>query len=316
MQIKELIRKYQEGTLTDNEFLLLQDYLGTDDLSILEDSMKQDWQKNIDPGQELAPGLSQEMLRKIKSEIRKPKIIPIKKSRRYQWVAAASVLLLLLVAGAALWWSSPEKTKLVTAFGKWETVQLPDGSIVELNANSELTYTTNWQKGANRKVWLKGEAFFKVKKEKSEAKFMVVTKDLTVEVLGTSFNVNSHGEETKVYLEEGEVKLYLEEVVTHMKPGEFLAYSGLKKAITERKEAPAELHTSWKDGTLILNDETVANIIKKVEEIFGVTFKTDDPDFLNQKKTIMVPMDEMDVALPLLERLLGVKFEKKTGIEQ
>ena len=73
-------------------------------------------------------------------------------------------------------------------------ILLPDGSAVTLNANSKLQYYTH----SARKVWLEGEAFFEVKKIPETAEpFQVVTNDLTITVLGTTFNVNSRNEQTK-----------------------------------------------------------------------------------------------------------------------
>ena len=120
-------------------------------------------------------------------------------------------------------------TQYSTTFGEWKTITLPDGSVVELNANSLLTITKHWSENNNRTVWLTGEAFFKVKKIPStKCKFIVKTKDLKVEILGTSFNVNSRFDQTEVFLEEGKVKLYLGNTKEYMAPGEFIAFSKKK----------------------------------------------------------------------------------------
>ena len=87
-------------------------------------------------------------------------------------------------------------------------IKLPDGSLVQLNANSTLSFDTQWDASADRCVWLNGEAFFEVeKKPETKQKFKVITADLTVEVLGTEFNINSHHQQTRVFLQEGEDKI-------------------------------------------------------------------------------------------------------------
>ena len=72
-----------------------------------------------------------------------------------------------------------------------QLVTLPDGSLVELNAGSRLTYSNT-----SRKVELQGEAFFQVQKD--EVQFVVSTGISKVVVLGTAFNVRSHDDRVTV----------------------------------------------------------------------------------------------------------------------
>jgi transmembrane sensor len=95
--------------------------------------------------------------------------------------AAASVLLFISI----FTFTKLSTTSTKTAYGIHQTMLLPDGSEVILNAGSELTYH-RWKWSENRVVNLDGEAFFKVKKGN---KFMVKTFNWTISVLGTSFNV-------------------------------------------------------------------------------------------------------------------------------
>ena len=65
---------------------------------------------------------------------------------------------------------------------------LPDGTKVSMNSMSEIQYPVMF--GKNRKVTLKGEAYFEVTPDK-KSPFIVETNNYGVEVLGTSFNINS-----------------------------------------------------------------------------------------------------------------------------
>ena len=83
---------------------------------------------------------------------------------------------------------------------------MPDGSSVNLNAGSELEYTSfNWKK--NRVLSLGGEAFFKVKKGKT---FTVITKEGNVKVLGTQFKVKSREKLYEVTCFEGKVQVVIQ----------------------------------------------------------------------------------------------------------
>jgi len=230
----------------------------------------------------------------------------------HRWSVAAAIFLAIVVLS---WlWFKPSAQNLVyqTAYGEWKTVNLPDGSVVKLNANSELRLSANWQEGADRKVWLKGEAFFKVQKKPSTgAKFRVQTKDLTVEVLGTSFNVQSRAIDTKVFLEEGKIRLDLGKKEELLQPGEFITYSRQKQTLVKAAEQPREKYTSWKEGVLILEQEPTATILQKIEEIYGVEMVVQDDSLLAQIKTVRVPMDELNIAIPILEQTLGVRITQQ-----
>jgi ferric-dicitrate binding protein FerR (iron transport regulator) len=228
-------------------------------------------------------------------------------SRR--WALAAAIAMVLgLLSWLWLSQSQPNMQVIATNFGEWKTVTLPDGSGVQLNADSEIKFADDWQTGKDREVWLSGEAFFEVTKDARGAKFTVYTEDLSVEVLGTAFNVHSRGKQTEVFLEEGKVRLDMGREEKVLAPGDFLAYSSKQKQITEFKQTSNEQHASWKDGSLILIDKPVSEILNKVEEIFGYEVVVNNPELLNEQRTIGIPMDVFEMALPILEKTLNAKI--------
>lgn len=228
-------------------------------------------------------------------------------SRR--WAIAASIGVLL---GLFSWlWLSQTNSEIhtiATNFGEWKTVSLPDGSNVRLNANSEIKFAGDWQTGKDREIWLTGEAFFEIAKDKQGAKFTVHTSDLAIEVLGTAFNVHSRGEQTEVFLEEGVVRLNMGREEKILAPGDFIAYSSKQKEITAFEQTSTEKHSSWKDGSLILIDKPVADILNKVEEIFGYEIIVNNPELLEERRTVAIPMDVFEVALPIMKRTLNAEI--------
>ena len=228
---------------------------------------------------------------------------------------AASFALLL---GFFSWLQSTNETiSYVTNFGEWKTLELPDGSTVKLNANSELKLQKTWKDGEDRQVFLKGEAFFTVSKQPAtKAKFTVITDDLGVEVLGTSFNVHTRGEATEVYLEEGTIKLDYGAKETLMKPGDFVAYSAKKEKITARyRRTKMEDVTpdTWKDGVLFFKGEYAFTIIKKLEEIYGVEIKVKNETIFTKKYTVAIPLEELKTAIPILEKSMKIKITAKNN---
>jgi len=110
------------------------------------------------------------------------------KTKRFTFVSLAVAASIAFVLGLSILFlfqkQDTKNIEYITGNAEWKKIELPDGSTVELNANSHLSVLNNWSKGNDRKVWLKGEGFFKVSKTPSkDVKFYVITKDLEVEVL-------------------------------------------------------------------------------------------------------------------------------------
>lgn len=315
---QNIIKRYLQGEATEEELDRLKTYLGTEDLSVLKHWMAEDWQQETEWNEPIPARLSEEMLKNIRRRQRPTKVIHLKKrSDAGAWIAAASVTLILCVA-AALWlFRTDSIVHYATGNWEWQAIELPDGSWVKLNANSEISYAQSWEEGSDRKVWLTGEAFFKVeKKPATKAKFIVVTEDLEVEVLGTSFNVNSRGAKTDVFLEEGQIRLNLGTRAEMLHPGDFIAYSAKEEAILERRSEtpPEEQDNSWKEGVLIIKDKSVAEILKNIEELYGVETQVTNSQLLEQIKTVSVPMGQLELTIPLLEGTFSSKITKKENL--
>ncbi len=261
------------------------------------------------PSDDFKSRLTQEFNRELaKHDV--PSSIPNKLFHRL--AIAASVV---LVIGFSSFFFMEEKSssiEYVTGNAEWKKVTLPDGSIVELNANSQLSLTEEWEDGVSRRVWLKGEAFFKVKKIPStQVKFTVITKDLEVDVLGTTFNVNTRNDHTEVFLEEGIITLDLQGRKEQIKLGEFISYSQATKKIIDRYKETEEIHSKWKDGVLNITDASMKDILYEVESIYGIDLIVTDKTLLEKVGSVAIPVDNLDMATSILERVLNVKMERK-----
>ncbi len=235
------------------------------------------------------------------------------KKRRFYGLAYASILAVLIACTYFfLITGNQDKIKYVTRHGEWKTIELPDGSQVALNANSQLIFQNTWVEGKDRLVWLKGEAFFEVeKKPQTNAKFSVITKDLSIQVLGTSFNVNTRNRQTEVFLEEGNVTLDMGNEQACIVPGEFLAYSQEKKKITKRYKKTEDIQSFWKDGVLKIEEASMRKILNEIEVIYGVDIVVNNIAVFEKEGTIAIPVDNIEIAIPILERVLHVKIRKK-----
>jgi len=222
--------------------------------------------------------------------------------------AAASVLLIMSLGFYFL--SSNAKITHKTNFGEILNIKLQDGSDVTLNSNSSLSYYKN----ESRKVWLSGEAFFQVdKKVVTKAKFWVITKDLSVEVYGTSFNVSTKKEKTAVFLEEGNIWLKLKNGEDKkMIPGNYVSYSAEENRILEDKNIfNSVVKTSWKDGSLLFESLSLEKAMEKIEESYGYSIVFKDDNSKNILITGAVPITNIDICIKAIEKSAGVVIIKK-----
>ncbi|MEI6865658.1 FecR domain-containing protein [Flavicella sp.] len=165
---------------------------------------------------------------------------------------------------------------LTIPYGKRFEVKLSDGTKVHLNAGSSLKYPISFIKGKNRKVFLKGEAYFDVAKD-AKHPFIVNADDMDVRVLGTRFNISSYPEDDNIntVLVEGSVsiykkgELYTPETSTILKPGFMAAWQKNDRKIAIEK-ADIELATAWVDGKIIFRHTPFDDIIKKLERHYNV----------------------------------------------
>ena len=234
----------------------------------------------------------------------------LKKKRNYfkAFSAAASILLLISISFYFVYNNS--KITHNTNYGEILNLKLQDGSHVTLNSNSSLYYYKN----KSRKVWLTGEAFFQVdKKTATNAKFRVLTDDLSVEVYGTSFNVNTKKKKTDVFLEEGNIWLKLSNgTVKKMIPGNYISYSSDKNKILEDKNIlNATIKTSWKNGSLLFENLSLEKAMEKIEESYGYSIIFKDNLTKNTLITGAVPITNIDICIKAIEKSANVTILKK-----
>lgn len=161
-------------------------------------------------------------------------------------------------------------------YGKTFEVQLSDGTIVHLNSGTSLRYPVHFLKNQSRQVYLIGEAYFEVAKDKAHP-FTVNTQEVNVEVLGTKFNVNTYTEDvtTDVVLVEGKVSLYKDKKTTE---NQVYLTPGLKGSTTRGQEkittenVNTDYYTAWVKGSLVFKNASFNDIIKKLERHYNVTF--------------------------------------------
>jgi transmembrane sensor len=153
------------------------------------------------------------------------------------------------------------------AKGQRSKISLPDGSIVFLNAESEIRYNNNFGK-YSREIKLTGEAFFDVQKNEA-LPFVVMSGSVSTEALGTSFNIKSFDSSAiEVSLVTGQVKVSHEEKQIVLQPGEKLVTR--HDAFAKEKFDPSDI--GWKDGLIVFKSSSLSEVISTLERWYDVKF--------------------------------------------
>lgn len=226
--------------------------------------------------------------------------VVVRKSFNGLWAVLIGFIGFLFYLGFQIYLSSDLKV-YETGYGEIMTINLPDGTIVDINANSKLSLNPE----EPRKVSLEGEAYFKVEKKPStHAKFFVKTKDLLVEVYGTYFNVNTKRDRTVVTLDEGIVELKMKNGLSKtMSPGDHISYSEHHdKTVKHIKLENTEIISSWKEGTLIFENVPLHLVFEKIEEVYGLQPNFLDTDSPNQRLSGGIPSKNLELSINAIEK--------------
>lgn len=227
-------------------------------------------------------------------------------------------------------------SQVTTKHGSKTQLQLPDGSIVWLNAGSNLTYDKNFGKDL-REVNLTGEAFFEVTKN-PEKPFIVHTGSADIKVLGTTFNVRSYPDDktTETSLIKGSVQVFVKNrgETYLLKPNQKLVIENAvvsndpEKLLNDRRELrdvspvimkpisyadndTVAIETSWVKNKLAFKNEPLSEVAKKLERWFDVEFKFQN----KQSEDLEVYGTFKNETLPQVMEALQFSFGIKYSIE-
>ena len=159
---------------------------------------------------------------------------------------------------------------LTTQKGNQYHLTLPDGTKVWLNAASSMTYPTAFA-GKERRVTLNGEAYFEVMKNQQQP-FIVAHGDASVEVLGTSFDVNGYGDEAalKTTLVEGKVRVVKATAGSLLEPGQQAVIPNGHGAISIDPNPDIEAVLAWKNGSFSFKDAGMGAIMQQAQRWYDV----------------------------------------------
>lgn len=207
-----------------------------------------------------------------------------------------------------------EITKHVLTVPKGRDYQiiLADGTIVHMNANSELTYPVSFTNSPERRVVLKGEAFFDVAKD-SKRQFIVQAQGVDVKVYGTKFNVNTNKVGlVETVLVEGSVSIsHANEPERKLNPNQIARYYRTNAELSI-ETVDVTNYTSWVTGTYSFFEENLQNIAIALEQWYDIDIEFADERAEQIKFVCNLPRNmTIDDIMSILVLSQDITFQRK-----
>ncbi|WP_421802323.1 FecR family protein [Flagellimonas sp.] len=224
------------------------------------------------------------------------------KVKRLWLFSAAAACVAILFAGYTYFYGTKTYS---TGIGEKESVLLADGSFVELNANSTLSYKRfNWEE--DRSVNFDGEAFFDIKSGKD---FTVNTAQGTVSVLGTKFNIKIR-KDLKVQCYEGSVVFTpLSETNSSLELTEGMEIQLINGQLYQKQFS--QNTPDWQNGFSSFSERPLYEVLDELALQYPIQFKLDTVD-VNRKFTGKFTHNNLENALKTTLEPMGVKYHIST----
>ncbi len=318
-EIRLLLARYLANRCSEAELQKLFGSLATPEgkavLDEFLDLEAKEAQKNTNPMDPAASGRVFERLSERIGQDRPPRTLPLL-SRRWIGQLAACFIGILILAGIAYYGLNRDTTRtLVTEVGQKRTVILPDGSRAILNANSTLSYDSEWKGENARQVKLEGEAYFDITHDDAQP-FYVKTSRMEIKVLGTAFNVKSDQAQNifETTLIRGKVTVRdldsPERAETVLKPAEKAVFGENKVEVAVRAiSAQPDRSAYWTKGRLVFEDQPIGIIATELEKWYGVKIRIADETSKDCRFYLNVENETLPEVLSLFETFSGEKAD-------
>ncbi|MEM1322158.1 MAG: FecR domain-containing protein [Bacteroidota bacterium] len=311
-----LIHKKLSGQISSTESKHLKQWLeASADNRQLSNEVEQAWKMSTGYREEYMPDVEKGLDRlKQRIEAEQATVRPIAGRSRRLWLirtagAAAAIAALLVTA----WFFYPGQSDIVwetvaNSFNKEQKIQLPDGTILWLNKNSEVDLPSRFSND-KREVRLRGEAFFDVAKD-AKRPFIINTQDTEVKVLGTSFNVRAYPEEplTHLTVQTGSVKFTVNTTGENwvLAPKDSYQYDREDNTIVKGKDDGFQ-SLAWHTQQLAFEDEPVQKILPAIEELYEASIQLDNPLLANCGLTVTFDHNSLEEVVQIIATSLSMK---------
>ncbi len=237
-------------------------------------------------------------------------------------VLAGAAMLLSLAVGLLLLYPSSSGVSgngiYETRIGEQNTITLVDGSVIQLNTNSQLQ--VDYIDNQRNVMLIAGEAHFEVAKDKRRP-FSVQAGEGSVRAVGTAFSVRLNQQALKVIVTEGKVALEESSQSIEKTPrgflhqGQAVEFSPLSEAniddqIQELNKQDIEKQLAWRNGLLLFDGETLRQVIDEVNRYTKLNIEIIDSEVADISIGGQFRVGEIDAMLTVLEHSFNVDVRR------
>lgn len=277
--IEELLPRFCEGLTTEEESLLVEDWIAEDEANLKLVNQIHALHLAVDTRIIKRHSDIDEVLAKVKRRVHGQAV------SKWEWAQRIAAILSIPLLLGCLWLyyekdeveQTVQMIEIKTNPGMTTSIVLPDSTMVCLNSESVLRYPSHFGNGV-RKVELEGEAFFDVTSNKEKSFVVTMGEQSQIEVYGTSFNVEAYAKDNIISttLIEGTIGFIYKDKdgkakKIGLKPHQKLVYE-LSSFKTQLYTTSGETETSWKDGKIIFNNTSMDEVLRMLSKRFNVEF--------------------------------------------
>jgi transmembrane sensor len=254
---------------------------------------------------------------KLKKEIRqikKTKNVIFLHSRNWTMVAS----LIFLMGLSCFFYLSFVKTiskEYATKLGEHAKITLSDGTQIWLNAGSHLKYPIKF-KGGTREVYLTGEAFFDVAKDKQHP-FIIHTDKMDTKVLGTSFNVQAYPDhatqEVSVLTGRVNVKSTVTEENVYVTPGQKVVFKSKNNKIQAFTDIPVNSISLWRKNIIVFEDAPLPEVIATINRNYNVAIQIENKNLNSLKISAYFKELPVNQVVALVCNIINANYKIEAG---
>ena len=311
----DLIIRYLSGEVTPDEIVLLENWvLENPDNKKLFNQYRLSWNLANTTKNNNEINVNKEfnkLSNKLFGSDSEIKIKPKKSSNIFLKIAA-SIIFIAISAYSIFYFTTKPTYKSYVAKTEIINQKLPDGSTFTLNKNSEIKITDKYAQN-ERRIILNGEAYFDVKHNK-KIPFIVVTQNLEIKDIGTSFFVKSNktDDNIEITVSSGIVS------VINTKTGDKIILNKGDKGIFSKANQKLfkqknndENFLSWKTKIFNFRNKKLSKVINKLNQVYGSNIELQTPEIKNCRLTAKFENKNLEAILKILQATFDLKIEKK-----
>ncbi|MFV7790399.1 FecR family protein [Aliarcobacter lanthieri] len=249
---------------------------------------------------ELPNSMREKLIEKANKGVQKTRFI--EKTKKF---AIAASIFLCIGFGVDYYFIPTYSQSFVSIKDIQNTITLPDDSKIALDVHSNMNI--NYYKSSRDVELLEGRAVFYVEKDKQRP-FIVKTKDIQIEVVGTAFEVSNFDDDININVKEGTVKVSFDKKYIYLNKGDKIDINKDKRL--EASKVEVDYIATWETGFLNFNKIPLKEVLKEFSRYTDINVQFQDEKVSNTQITGNFAINDFDKFLLALPKIYSVKVDK------